>query len=132
MKLLKLGLFFALVVAVSVPVVAQTQLKLDIPFNFVVDGKTLPAGQYRVAQVYGDSHVWSIANNHNSAFIHTNTVQSPLIAHRASLIFWHSGGEYTLARFWPEEHVGDELFLAPRVKSTMLAKSGEYVELGAE
>jgi len=132
MKLFKIGFFLALVVAVSLPAVAQTRVELNIPFNFVVAGKTLPAGQYRVARVSEDAHIWRISNDHNAAFIHTDTVQSPFIAHRASLIFWHSDGEYTLTQFWPDAHTGHALVLKPRVKSTLLAKSGERVELGAE
>ena len=133
MKLFKLSLFFALVVAVSIPAVCQTQLALNVPFNFVAAGKTLPAGHYRVTRATRmNVTVWLISNGHNSAFIYTNTVQSPFTEHRPSVIFWRSGGEYTLARFWTDAHQGQDLPLKPRVKSTLLAKNGEYVELRAE
>jgi hypothetical protein len=125
MKLFKIGLLFALVVAFSLPAVCQTQLVLDVPFNFIVAGKTLPAGHYLVSRPVRDisQTVWLISNGLNAAFIHTNGVQSPFTEHRPSMIFWHSGGEYTLARFWTNAHQGQDLLLKPRVKSTFWRKT---------
>ena len=36
MKLFKVSLFFALLIALCLPAVAQTQLLVDVPFNFAV------------------------------------------------------------------------------------------------
>jgi hypothetical protein len=64
MKFCKVSIFFALLVAVSLPAVAQRVIQFDIPFNFSAAGKSLPAGHYEVAQVFdGDSwrsfqHPW--------------------------------------------------------------------------
>jgi len=44
MKLLKLGFCFALLVAASLPAVAQAFMQANIPFNFVTAGKSFPAG----------------------------------------------------------------------------------------
>jgi hypothetical protein len=133
MSFFKTSLFLALLTAVSLPAVAQTQIELNIPFNFIVAGKTLPAGHYRVAQVFEmNQNVWSLRNEHNSAFISSNPVLSPIAVHRLCLTFWHVDGEYTLARFWPNAHVGHELLLKPKVKGTMLAKGGQFVEIEAE
>jgi len=133
MKVFRISLFFALLVAVSLPAVAQTGLQVDIPFNFVAAGKSLPAGHYRVTRAFEmDQILWIISNGHSSLSIITNSVVSPGGSHRPSLVFWHSGEEYSLAQFWTDQHSGRTVNLKPRVKTTILAKSGKYVEIGAE
>jgi hypothetical protein len=133
MKLFKVSLFFALLVALSVPVVAQAPLQLDIPFAFSAGGKTLPAGHYWVSPVSkADGGPWCISGRDGSVMILTNRLESNATAHAPSMVFWHSGGIYSLVRFWPRENTGRELLLKPKVKTTILAESGKYVEIGAE
>ena len=133
MKLFKVGLFFALLVALGVPVVAQAPLQFDIPFAFVAGDRSLPAGHYQMSRVsFSDGAPWCIAGEHGSLFVVTNSVQSNNTAHHPSMIFWRSGDTYSLIRFWPTEYSGRELRLKPMVKTTILAESGKYVEIGAE
>jgi hypothetical protein len=131
MKSYKVSLFLFLLLAICLPAVAQVQL--DIPFNFSAAGKSLPAGHYQVAQVFAmNQAAWSISNEHGSAIFLTNSVESPRSAHRSSLVFLAAGGTYTLVQFWPMENFGREVILKARVKTTILAQGGKYVEIGAE
>jgi hypothetical protein len=133
MKLYKVSLFFALLVALSVPVVAQASLQFDIPFAFVAGDKSLPAGHYRVSPASkADGSPWSISGRDGSVMILTNRLESITTAHAPTMVFWHSGGVYSLVQFWPHEYSGRELLLKPKVKTTILAESGKYYEIGAE
>jgi len=132
MRLCKVSLFFALLVAVCLPAVAQTGVQLDIPFNFVAAGKILPAGHYTVVPVFGDDHAtWRISNDHDCVMMLTNLAQSPQTAHRPSLVFLHAGEAYSLVQIWPGGHLGREVFRS-NVKQTLVAQGGKYVEIGAE
>src|SRR5208337_3955943 len=124
MKFCKVSLFFALLVAVCLPAVAQTQMRLDIPFNFIAAGKSLPAGHYMVVRVFEDDRTaWRICNDHDCVMMLTNSVQSPGTAHRPSLVFWQAGEAYSLVQIWPEEYSGREV-LRSNVKRTLVAEGG--------
>jgi hypothetical protein len=140
MKLLKVSLFFALLVALGLPAVGQTQLLLvDVPFNFVAGGKSLPAGEYRVSRAFlwSDSG-WGIHGSKDSAAMMTSDVQSPNKAHRPSMVFVHTSDGYSLAQIWSSEHEGHELQLTPSVKTIILTeekkgvKSPQYVEIASK
>jgi len=121
-----------MLVAVSLPAIAQSQ-QFDVPFNFYVSSKLMPAGHYRVSEVsVMDSGPWSISGKGGSLFMLTQSLESPGKVHPRSLVFWHSGGTYSLVQFWPAERNGRILPIKPEVKSTILAGNGRYVELGAE
>lgn len=134
MKFSKVSLFFALLVASCLPAVAQAnQLLLDIPFNFIVKGKTLPAGHYTVKQLGSmDESVWAIEGAHDSAMFLTDPVESPKTAHNPSLVFLKAGDQYSLLQIWGGGHAGREV-LRSHVKQTMVAEgNSQYVEIGAE
>ena len=133
MKFLKFSLFIALLAAACLPAAAQTQqLRLNIPFDFIVKGKTLPAGQY-IAKRMGniDDSVWTIENAQGSAMFLTNPVESPAVAHNPSLIFLKTGDQYSLLQIWGGQHFGRQLMLS-NVKQTVVAQGGQLVEVGAE
>jgi hypothetical protein len=133
MKFCKFSLFIALLVAACLPSVAQVeQLRLNIPFDFIVKGKTLPAGHYVVQRLGSlDGSVWAIEGGQGSAMFLTNPVESPKTAHGPSVIFLKSGDQYSLLQIWGEQHWGREV-LRSNVKQTLVAKGGNYVEIGAE
>lgn len=131
MKLFKASLFFALLLAISLPV--QAQLQADIPFNFVVAGSPLPAGHYKVAQLSILNEVgWIIFNEHGGVMVRTVGADSKDIKHGPGFIFLVADGRYSLTQFWSGEDQGRELILKPNVKTTMLARNTKYVEIGAE
>src|SRR5579864_8625589 len=101
MKLSKVSLFvfLALLVAVCLPAVSQAQIRLNIPFNFSVAGKSLPAGHYQVTKVFdGNSSAWRIAGDHGSMVMITNSVESPRTSHRPGVVFLKTAGDYSLVR----------------------------------
>jgi hypothetical protein len=134
MKFCKLSLFFALLVALCLPVVGQTAMRMDIPFNFVAGGKSLPAGRYMVAPEFSrDLTAWSISNDHLAAMVITNQADSTQQAHRFSLVFLQAGGTYSLVQIWDGEGLGRNT-LRSKVKQTLVSKdeSNKYIEIGAE
>jgi hypothetical protein len=133
MKLYKASLFFALLVSVCLTGVAQSQIRLNVPFEFSVGGKSMPAGHYRVARMDdNDQAVWRISNDHGAAIVLTNPVESPHKAHPPSLVFLWAGDKYFLVQIWASEHAGQDLLLKPKVTTVILAKGSKYVEIGAE
>jgi hypothetical protein len=133
MKLYKVGLFFALLVAVCLTGVAQSQIRLTVPFDFSVGGKSLPAGHYKVARVDDNNQAaWRISNDQGSVMVLTNSVDSPNKSHPPSLIFVNARDRYFLIQIWASEHSGQDLLLKPKVTTIILAKGSKYVEIGAE
>jgi hypothetical protein len=134
MKLCKASLFFALLVAVCPTGVAQSQIRLNVPFEFSAGGKSMPAGHYRVGRVdENDQAIWRVSNEHGAVLVLTNSVESPNKAHPPSLVFLYAGDRYFLVQIWgPDEHSGQDLLLKPKVTTVILAKGGKYVEIGAE
>ncbi|MGA7926442.1 MAG: hypothetical protein WCA20_10615 [Candidatus Sulfotelmatobacter sp.] len=132
MKFCKVSLFLALLVAVCLPAVAQTSLRLDIPFNFIAAGKTLPAGHYTVARVSDmDSDAWRISGDRASVVVLTNPGESLRTAHARSLVFLKAGDGYSLVKIWDAEHFGRELRRS-NVKQTLVAEGNNYVEIAAK
>lgn len=134
MKFCKVSLFFALLVAVCLPVVGQTEMRVDIPFNFVAAGKSLPAGHYRVARLPLSSCFWSISNDHAGTNMHTNQAESTQNSHRPSLVFLRAGGTYSLVTIRTDYSGWD--VIRSKVKQTLVSKdeskAGDYIEIGAE
>jgi len=133
MKFLKLSLLLALLVAACVPGVAQAQqLRLNIPFDFMVKGKTLPAGHYIVRRGTIDDDVWTIESGHGSAIFLTNPAESQKnVARGPSLVFLKAGDQYALLQIWDAGHAGRELPML-HVKQTMVAQNTQLVEVNAE
>jgi len=99
----------ALIVLVgSMAVAAQAQtssrtLIANIPFQFSVGDKTLPAGEYRVRQLNPDSDLAVVQirseDGENSAVVHMMTVTGKA-QESAKLIFNRYGNHYFFAQAW--------------------------------
>lgn len=125
----KLGVCLALFVAACLPVHAQNQIRVNVPFAFTTAGKSFPAGEYRVAPVFAsDRKAWIIQGDHQSAFLFTNGVESHTISHTPSLMFLQLGGQFALVQIWPDSHLG----LTVMVQEPKLAKEGSEVQVAAE
>jgi len=74
-------------------------LKVTVPFEFVVDGRTLPAGTYTVSRFADDKHGGLILSNHESR---TSVFVLPVGVERAS----EDKPEVSFQR------VGEQLFLS--------------------
>jgi hypothetical protein len=93
----------AMAVVLAPPVSAQIlTLKASVPFDFVVGGHTLPAGDYVVSNVT-ESGVLEVRNVSNGAtpIVITSSVPGRLaVPGEASLTFHRYGGDYFLAEIW--------------------------------
>ena len=131
MKFCKFGLFFAVFAAVCLPAFAQARVELNVPFSFVAAGKSLPAGHYSVATGFGDRRAWFISNDQTSVSVQSHAMHSPETTHGTSLVFFQSGGTYSLVEIWDGTHAGQEV-LKSNVKQTLVADGGKYVAIAAE
>jgi hypothetical protein len=93
----------ALAVVLSAPVSAQSvTLKASVPFDFVVGGHTMPAGDYVLSTV-GNFGVVEVRNESMGivpSFIMSDAAYGPLDSARGSLTFRRYGGDYFLAKIW--------------------------------
>jgi hypothetical protein len=137
MKCCKISLFLALLVAACLPSFGQASLRVDVPFNFVASGKSLPAGHYIVwrqtSSVTNPATIWFLSDNHNTVMMST-MADSSQKAHHPSLVFLRAGGAYSLIQIWNGQSGVD----VPQwnVKQTLVSKnepkSDKYVEIPAE
>jgi hypothetical protein len=79
------------------------KLKADIPFDFVVGGKTLAAGEYTVGQITTNSTdailVHASDGGHNAVRL-TNAVIANAPKRKTSLTFMRYGDTYYLSQVW--------------------------------
>jgi tetraacyldisaccharide-1-P 4'-kinase len=87
------------------------QVVVTIPFEFVVGGKTLPAGTYRTNRISNDKHeglILSSVENHVSVILHPTKVES---THddNAQASFQEAGDQRILSAIG----TGDNIFTIP-------------------
>ena len=83
------------------------QIVVTIPFEFVVAGKTLPAGTYRVNRVADDKWeglIFSSFENRAGAIVHPIQVQSAP-ADKAKVSFETAGDEHFLSKIETADNV---------------------------
>jgi hypothetical protein len=93
----------ALAVLLAAPVSAQTiTLQASVPFDFVVAGRTMPAGDYMLSTSFdrGLLHILSLAKGGDSVLATTIAADGPSDRSGAFLMFNRYGGDYFLARIW--------------------------------
>jgi hypothetical protein len=132
MKLCKLAVLCVLFAGAFVQAHSQTQMRVDIPFDFAVGNHFLPAGQYDVQTAWSDSNmIWRIYNHENkSAFLATNTAAPTKAQHTPSMVFQKIGGQYSLVQFWLDGSRGRDV-IRPKIANTVIAQS-DFVQIAAE
>ena len=130
MNVRKASWCLAILIGFCLPLVAQThKLLLEVPFNFVVAGKTMPAGRYEVKRVwYNDNVTWIVQGEQSGTRIVTTSIESPSVSHSPSLVFIESDGRYALAQIWEGEHSGQAV-PGSGVKQAVLAAGCKYFEI---
>jgi hypothetical protein len=95
---LGLGLLLATASAFSQTVA----LNANIPFNFIVTGKTLPAGEYTIQPVDMQGKVLSIRDSDQrpKSMVISNRCHSLSASAQAKLVFHRYGDRYFLAQIW--------------------------------
>jgi hypothetical protein len=99
------------------------QIVVTIPFEFVVAGKTLPAGTYRVNRVSNDKWaglIFSSVETRAGAIVRPTEVQSAS-ADQAKVSFEKAGDEHFLSKI----QTGDNLFTIPLSRAAILLASGK-------
>ena len=82
---------------------AQTiHMNADIPFNFILNGATLPAGEYTVTSMDVRGQVLAISdlNSHHNNLIISNSCNSLKAATKTKLVFHRYGDRYFLKQIW--------------------------------
>ena len=102
------GLLLAMIVVAGVSAQAQSlqyRLTVDIPFDFTVANKKLPAGKYWVnrAQEASGDKVLQISRTDGSVTV--NRFSIPVVTlnpkNEGSLVFHRYGDDYFLSQIWP-------------------------------
>ncbi|MEP6636432.1 MAG: hypothetical protein ABJB97_06875 [Acidobacteriota bacterium] len=110
MLMLIVGLAFVTAIATAN---GQTSHRLvtDIPFQFVVGDKALPAGRYEVRQLTMGGQVLAIADPSTKISIVrlTNQISANKSNTQARLVFHRYGERYFLAEVWDGESPGKRL-----------------------
>lgn len=115
--------FGAAVLAAAVYAGDSDRLVVDIPYNFVVNGKTLPAGKYDVRRSSDrDLHALAISSfeNHAYAVVLPTDVSQARGSHPAVTLV-RTGDQTVLTKIQTAEHV----FTVPVSRATKQALSGQ-------
>ncbi|HZE69665.1 MAG TPA: hypothetical protein VE135_09095 [Pyrinomonadaceae bacterium] len=110
-----LGLLLTLT---AISVSAQSERRINIPFNFIVRQKTLPHGEYTVEAKKNFDKVWLIQSTDNSTcvLVITMPVQASKTPGETKLVFHKYGDQYFLSQIWTTgDNTGREL-LMPRLE----------------
>jgi hypothetical protein len=126
MKKRVLGIAFggALLALMSVTAFAQlpgAPIRANIPFDFTVRGRTLPAGHYEISRINDEPGGLEIANiDHRSehALFETEPVQQSKIPNRGEIVFHRYGDNYFLYEVWtPGLETGREIETSRRERA---------------
>ena len=116
-----------LCVLTAAPAYSQArQLKANIPFSFIADGKTLPAGSYRIDRMRKDPGVLVLQeqNSLDTAVVFTMPVESSVMQEQSKLVFHRYGEEYFLAQIlYAGRSLGRELSESRVERTIRLAKN---------
>jgi hypothetical protein len=134
-KRILLPLFFSLIIAASIwPAKAQAQiignLEAEIPFQFQVGNKTLPAGKYIIHQLEGsDLTVMQIssADGKQSALFDVESAEAKSTPEKTELIFNKYGDRYFLSEMFDEGNVDGSKLIASRDEKQASKEGGADV-----
>jgi hypothetical protein len=119
----------ALIMAVVVPGFAQlpgTRISAMIPFDFMVRGKSLPAGKYEVRRVNDSPETLMIQNvrTRQTAMFETDPLEARKTPSQGKIVFHRYGDDYFLSQVWtPGEDTGRELLPSHRERQEQLARN---------
>jgi hypothetical protein len=86
---------------------AVDQLVVNVPYDFVVEGKTLPAGSYTVRRIsdtdVNELSITSFENRTGALLISTEVSEAR--EYKPTLSFEHVGDQYILTKIETAEHV---------------------------
>ena len=104
-----LSAFFVLAaLAITAKGQVADQIVVNIPYEFVVDGTTLPAGTYRVTRISSNNEralAISSFESHAAVVVISNEVADKTRAERPSFSFQQVGEQHLLSKIETGEHV---------------------------
>ena len=108
------GCLLALMIAVPAHAqISGTTMRVAIPFDFVVRGKTLPAGNYEIKRINDSPEglvIRDINDKHEQVMFVTESVEAKAIPNESEVIFHRYGDSYFLSEvFTAGEETGQEL-----------------------
>ena len=107
-RILVIGLGAAMCLgATAGSAMAQDTLEVKVPFSFLVNGRTMPAGSYTISRDNFASSVWLIRGDKAGAFVATvpSGGHDPA-GNRPSLTFKRHENEYKLSAIWESANDG--------------------------
>ena len=87
----------------------STTIKAQVPFEFVVNGKTMPAGECIIEVVGNGRTLLSISGGKQHVYAFPITAESPNASKEAALVFHQYGERYFLAGVKREGRIGYQL-----------------------
>jgi hypothetical protein len=112
---------------------AQRIMKVNIPFDFSVDGKTFPSGKYRVVSVAPAVLQLRDADDRSLALVLTNAVESANGPGNPKLYFNSENGQYVLTEVWQQnDSIGQQLPLSNSLVRTAKRDSRHKVTIAAD
>ena len=103
-----LGTLALMAVALVVNVSAQSKARADVPFDFVVADRVLPAATYDISEVAAHAIAIRDFKNGNSTMIQFQPADGKEIM-RAKLVFHKYGNRYFLYQVWSMDGQGIQL-----------------------
>jgi len=91
---------------------SAAEMNCRVPFSFIVNGKTLPAGAYTIDTSSG---AMLVKGAQASAYVMTAAALRPAArSGRGSVVFLKTGSRYHLIEVWGGDGRGREVHLSPR------------------
>jgi hypothetical protein len=127
MKTLWVALCTALLAVASSASMGQTSpgdMKVDVPFSFVVEGQTLPAGHY-IVKNSDEAHIRIVGSNPPGVYVATHAAVRSA-SDGSKLVFHRYGDTYFLSAVWVTGNTsGRELFRSPAERELARNKAAE-------
>src|SRR5579864_3311507 len=113
MKTKKQGATLLILVLVGLTGLVQAQMdttiKAPVPFSFVANGKTMPAGECTIQIMVNGRTTLSISSGEQHAFAHPISDEPSNGSKKTALVFHRYGDRYFLARIMRARKIGYEL-----------------------
>ena len=93
---------FALTAAIAFAQLPGEPIRVNIPFDFLVRGRTLPAGEYEISRLSDEPallEITNIRNRHENAAIETEPEEGNMPRH-GKVVFHRYGDSYFLHEIW--------------------------------
>ncbi len=112
---------------------AQTSsIHISIPFDFVVENQTLPAGEYNIQPSVGGRVLLRSHDGAAATTVLTMPVKSQQASSETKLVFKRYGDQYFLSQVWSQgANVGRELLMGRSEQEAAKNKSAENLAVVA-